>query len=45
MSHMTHADIEPDPAIDPYADPVSYLASFGVEAELIVVISTLPQAA
>lgn len=34
------------PAADPYADPVSYLAEHGIEADLIAVIdSPMPAAA
>ncbi len=35
--------IEPD--ADPFADPVRYLAEHGIEAELVEVMTPLPEAA
>lgn len=35
----------PQPASDPYADPVAYLAANGIEAVLVEVIAPLPEAA
>ncbi len=32
-------------AIDPFADPVNYLAGLGIEAELVAVVTVLPEAA
>ncbi len=32
-------------AIDPYADPVRYLAQYGIEAELVAEVARLPEAA
>jgi hypothetical protein len=32
-------------AIDPYADPVTYLAEHGIEAELVAEVASLPEAA
>ncbi len=31
--------------IDPFADPVAFLASLGIEAELIEVLAAVPDAA
>ncbi len=31
--------------IDPFADPVAYLAEHGIEAELVEVVRSLPEAA
>jgi hypothetical protein len=31
--------------LDPYADPVAYLAEHGIEAELVAVVTPLPEAA
>jgi len=31
--------------IDPFTDPVAYLASLGIEAELVEMITPLPEAA
>jgi hypothetical protein len=45
MSHSTQTHSETQPPFDPYSDPVAYLASLGVEAELVEVISRLPEAA
>ena len=32
-------------AIDPYSDPVTYLAEHGIEAELVAEVARLPEAA
>jgi len=32
-------------SIDPFADPVAYLASLGIEAELVETSTSLPEAA
>ncbi len=43
---MSNDIIYPQPAIDPYDDPVAFLAQFGIEAELVSVEEpTLPCAA
>ena len=34
-----------DTAIDPFADPVAYLAGLGIESELVAVVTVLPEAA
>ncbi|HEX9866666.1 MAG TPA: hypothetical protein VGC03_17010 [Acidimicrobiia bacterium] len=34
-----------EPTFDPFTDPVAYLASFGIEAELVEYITCLPEAA
>lgn len=34
-----------DQTIDPFTDPVAYLASLGIEAELVATTTTLPEAA
>ncbi|MGH8871912.1 MAG: hypothetical protein ACRDWS_08060 [Acidimicrobiia bacterium] len=34
-----------EPTLDPYADPVAYLAANGIEAVLVEVIAPLPDAA
>ncbi len=34
-----------DQTIDPFTDPVAYLASLGIEAELVEVTAALPEAA
>ena len=31
--------------VDPFADPIAYLAEHGIEAELIAVVAALPDAA
>lgn len=36
---------ESKPTLDPFAHPVAYLASLGIEAELVEVIACLPEAA
>lgn len=33
---MSNDTIEPQPLIDPFDDPVGYLAQFGLSAELVV---------
>lgn len=38
-------DIRTDISIDPFADPVAYLAELGIEAELIAVVADLHEAA
>ncbi|HSJ82470.1 MAG TPA: hypothetical protein VLA91_01485 [Acidimicrobiia bacterium] len=45
MSHSKQSQSETQPLFDPYSDPVAYLASLGVEAELVEVITRLPEAA
>jgi hypothetical protein len=40
----TSPDTTPSP-IDPFGDPVAFLAHGGIEAELVEVISLLPEAA
>lgn len=34
-----------EPTFDPFTDPVAYLASFGIGAELVDYITCLPEAA
>jgi hypothetical protein len=34
-----------DHSIDPFTDPVAYLAGLGIEAELVAVIDSLDEAA
>lgn len=36
---------EQDHSIDPFADPVAYLAGLGIEAELVAVVDSLDEAA
>ena len=38
-----HPTSEPD--VDPFADPVRYLAQHGIEAELVAEVAGLPEAA
>jgi hypothetical protein len=38
-------DIRTDSSIDPFTDPVAYLAELGIEAELIAVVADLHEAA
>jgi hypothetical protein len=45
MSHSNRFHQEAQPALDPYSDPVGYLASLGIEAELVEVLTLLPEAA
>ena len=33
---MSNDKVEPQPLIDPFDDPVTYLAQFGLSAELVV---------
>ena len=33
------------PDVDPFADPVRYLAEYGIQAELVAEIARLPEAA
>jgi hypothetical protein len=40
----TSPDMTPG-AIDPFGDPVAFLADYGIEAELVEVITLLPEAA
>jgi hypothetical protein len=45
---MNKLETSPDTApaaIDPFGDPVAFLADSGIEAELVEVISLLPEAA
>ena len=43
---MSNNIIDPQPAKDPYDDPVAFLAQFGIEAELVTLEEpTLPSAA
>ena len=34
-----------EPDVDPFADPVRYLAEHGIEAELVAEVARLPEAA
>jgi hypothetical protein len=45
MSNSKQSQRETQPLPDPYSDPVAYLATLGVEAELVEVITRLPEAA
>ena len=45
MSYNHLSDQVNWPVTDPYSDPVAYLASLGIEAELIEVVVRLPEAA
>lgn len=45
MSHSKPFNQEAQPVVDPYSDPVGYLASLGIEAELVEVVTPLPEAA
>jgi hypothetical protein len=45
MSHSNQFHQEAQPVLDPYSDPVGYLASLGIEAELVEVVTRLPEAA
>ncbi|MGH8950280.1 MAG: hypothetical protein ACRDX9_02535 [Acidimicrobiia bacterium] len=45
MSYFTRAERETEPALDPFDDPVVYLSTYGIEAELVEVIGRLPEAA
>jgi hypothetical protein len=46
MSIFTRAkQSKNDQTIDPFTDPVAYLASLGIEAELVETTATLPEAA
>lgn len=46
MSYFnTRNDTAGDNQIDPFTDPVAYLADLGIEAELVEVITPLPEAA
>lgn len=45
MSHSMQFDQESQPVVDPFSDPVGYLASLGIEAELVEVVTHLPEAA
>ena len=45
MSYFSRTEPEPEPALDPFDDPVFYLSTYGIEAELVEVIGRLPEAA
>jgi hypothetical protein len=45
MSDSKQFNQETQPVGDPFSDPVGYLASLGIEAELVEVVTHLPEAA
>jgi hypothetical protein len=45
MSNLETSGLSTEVAIDPFADPVGFLAAHGIEAELVEHISCLPEAA
>ena len=45
MSNFTQSTEPADGSVDPFADPVAYLAGLGIEAELVEIRSLLPEAA
>ena len=45
MSNLETSTESRDSFSDPFADPVGFLAAYGIEAELIEVVSLLPEAA
>ena len=44
LPHMSYLETS-NTAIDPFADPVTYLAEHGIEAELVAEVARLPEAA
>jgi hypothetical protein len=45
MSNLETSTGHEGPALDPFADPVAFLAEHGIEAELVEHICPLPEAA
>ena len=45
MKLFNRINRQPEPPFDPFADPVAYLAGFGIGAELVDYITCLPEAA
>lgn len=45
LPNMSNLDASHAVKVDPFADPVAYLADHGIEAELIEVVAGLPDAA
>ena len=45
MSYFETSEDVTDPDADPFADPVRYLAAYGIEAELVAAVARLPEAA
>ena len=45
MSYFETFQPVTEPDVDPFADPVRYLAEHGIEAELIAEVARLPEAA
>ena len=45
MSYFDTFQPTTEPDVDPFADPVRYLAEYGIQAELIAEIARLPEAA
>jgi hypothetical protein len=45
MSYSNQSSRDSQPVVDPYSDPVGYLAALGIEAELVEVIARLHEAA
>ena len=45
MSYFETFQPVTEPNVDPYADPVAYLAVHGIEAELVAEVARLPEAA
>lgn len=45
MSDSSHDNQTSETVLDPYSDPVAFLANCGIQAELVQVITRLPEAA
>ena len=45
MSYFETFQPTTEPDFDPFADPVRYLAEYGIQAELVAEIARLPEAA
>jgi hypothetical protein len=45
MSYFETFQEVTEPDADPFADPVRYLAEYGIEADLVAEIARLPEAA
>jgi hypothetical protein len=45
MSDSKQFNQETQHVVDPFSDPVGYLAALGIEAELVEVVTHLPEAA
>jgi hypothetical protein len=44
-NHTDNAKVTSERSIDPFSDPVAYLAGLGIEAELVETRMVLPEAA